>query len=84
MLRDITHVQEVMAKIAVIQEHEESRYSDIPKWDGWIENYTDHAVLLKLDRQSGRNDWFPYSQLRKTEDGKSIYASYWILEQKGL
>jgi len=74
---------ELMEVIEIIQEHEEDKYSDIPTWTGWVETWTDSAVLLDLPGRETRSNWFPLSQLRRTEDGKSLYASEWILRQKG-
>ena len=84
--RDIFNVPEVMHRLAVIQPFEEGKYSDIPKWDGQILEHTTAAVLLhfsKVQRPS-RINWFPYSQLRKAEDGQSVYATNWIIDKKGL
>jgi len=67
--------------LEVITEREERKYSDIPGFDGDIEASTEKALCLVCN---GKEVWFPHSQLRKAEDGQSIYASNWILEQKGL
>lgn len=87
-MRDIFHTPEVMDMLKVITPFEEAKYSDIPSWDGWIENWTTSAVLLHLNMDPPRvkqnQYWFPISQLRKAEDGQSIYATIWILEKKGL
>lgn len=86
MPRIIYSVPEVMAKIQIIQAFEESKFSDIPKWDGWIDNWTDLAALFNLNIPAARRNlfWFPYSHLRKAADDQSIYASFWILDKKGL
>lgn len=86
-MRIIYSVDEVMQSIKVIQGFEERKFSDIPKWEGWIENWTENAVLLhfNVEREGRRSQfWFPYSQLRKAGDDQSIYASTWILDRKGL
>lgn len=84
--REIYSVSEAMARIRVISEVEEDFYSEIPRWEGMVLSWTGSAVLLKLphkDRTS-RDNWFPYSTLRKAEDDHSVYASNWILRKKGL
>jgi SNF2-related domain len=81
--REIYGILDLMVHISVIQSFEEDKYSEIPKWDGMVNSWTGNAVLLhfaKVDRPS-RLNWFPYSQLRKTEDGLSVYASTWILRK---
>lgn len=86
-MRIIYEVDDIMQHIAIIQEHEEGKYSDIPRWNGWIESWTDKAVLLHIEepgRTRQNQHWVPYSQLRKAEDGQSIYATLWILNKKGL
>ncbi len=82
MPRDIFTVPEIMAKLCVISDREESRYSDVPGWQGEVMSWTEAAVLFRFLDNS--EEWLPYSHLRKAEDGRSIYASLWILEQKGL
>lgn len=84
MGNEIHKSPDLMRAIAVIEEHEENKFSDIPQWTGWIKNYTDNAVLLEMERGPDRRNWFPYSQLRRTEDGKSLYASDWLIDKKGL
>ena len=71
----------VLAELKVITESEENKYSDIPDWDGTMISYTSAAALLQIGE---REVWFPLSQLRKADDEQSVYASIWILEQKGL
>lgn len=79
------HVPAIMEKIKIIRDNEESLYSDIPEWNEQIAGWTDAAMLLIFPgRATRREHWMPYSQLRKSEDGLSVYASNWILEQKGL
>lgn len=74
-----------MKKIAVIQEFEEDRFDEIPKWDGEsIDTWTDLAVLLTLDGKEPWQRWLPIQEIRRTEDGLSIYASTWIMEKKRL
>lgn len=84
--REIYTVMEVMERIQVMADFEESKYSDIPKWDGEFLEHTSAAVLLHFSRvqRPSRMNWFPFSQLRKTDDGLSIYATDWILNKKGL
>lgn len=87
MARDIFTIPDVMDKMVVIRIHEEGRYSDIRKWSGEIEEWTEKAVLLRLDisdQPPARQRWIPFSHLRKAADGQSIYASIWILDKKGL
>lgn len=75
----------VMDKIAVISEKEENRYSDIPGWDGEYGSASPLAVELYFPQRTIRNWlWFPFSHLRKAEDGQSIYASDWIINEKHL
>jgi hypothetical protein len=81
MSRDIFGFPAVMDSIAVIGDSEENKYSDIPGWEGECENFTGAAVCLSI---KGTDVWFPFSHLRKAEDGQSIYASNWILKQKNL
>lgn len=84
--REIYRVSDVMAQIAVIRSFEENKYSDVPRWDGFVSSWTPKAVLLhftQINRPS-RMNWFPYSTLRKTEDDLSVYASIWILGKKGF
>lgn len=75
MTRSIYSIPSVMDKIEYLDTEDEDDYSDIPNWDGMIDQWTDLAILV------GKT-WFPISQLRRTED-EEIYASNWILEQKG-
>lgn len=84
--REIHTLSEVMFHIAVIQSFEEDKFSDVPKWDGMVVSWTAAAVLLHFDKtkREPRENWFPYSQLRKTDDGLSVYASNWILTKKGF
>lgn len=84
--RDIFTITELMFRIRVIQAYEEDKYSEVPKWDNLIDSWTDSAVLLHFDKinRPARHNWFPTSQLRKTEDNFSIYASNWILDKKGF
>lgn len=77
MSRDIYTIPELMAQIEIIDSEDEDLYSDIPGFKGRIEQWTDKAILIK-------KNWFPISQLRKSEDCDEIYASLWILEQKGF
>ena len=74
--RSIYSVPSLMLKIEVMEIEDEDIYSEIPDWDGQIEQWTDLAVLIG-------KEWFPISQLRKTEDDDAIYASLWILDRKG-
>jgi len=83
MSMEIHKTPELVKLIPVMQEFEEDKYSDIPKWTGWVENYTESAVLLDVPPRPPRMNWYPVSQLRRTEDGKSLYASNWILGKKG-
>lgn len=82
MAREIYTNHELMERIAVISAAEEDRYSDIPNWDGGYlaESRSGAAVLLYF--RDGRQDWFPISQLRRTEDKLSLYASYWVLDKR--
>lgn len=84
--REIFQVPEIMSRIAVIQPYEEDKYSDVPKWDNMILEWTISAVLLQFTRitRPTRMNWFPFSQLRKAEDGLSVYATSWILDKKGF
>jgi hypothetical protein len=77
-MREIFKTKAVLEEIKEISEKEEDDYSDIPGFYGEIDNFTDRAVQLKIGQDY---TWFPYSQLRKAEDGQSIYASTW---KKGL
>jgi hypothetical protein len=77
MSRDIFTIPELMEQIEVLEVEDEDLYSDIPGFEGRIEQWTDKAILVK-------RNWFPISQLRKSEDNDAIYASLWILEQKGF
>ncbi len=84
--REIYGVPKIMNAIKEIKSFEEDRYSEVPKWDGFVVNWTDGAVLLSFTQieRPARENWFPYSTLRKTEDGLTVYASNWILEKKGF
>jgi hypothetical protein len=79
MTMDIFKTPELLDRIAVITDAEENRYTDIPKWDGLVETYTERGVKLLLT--NGTGIWFPLNQLRIAEDRQSLYASNWILEQ---
>lgn len=80
--RSIFGWKNIMNDIKEISEREEDDYSDIPGFEGMVTMApTEKAVCLVI---KGEGVWFPYSQLRKAEDGQSIYASNWILEQKDL
>lgn len=70
-----------MHRIAVIQEFEEDKFDEIPKWDGEMGRYTDSAVLLRFAKE---DVWFPISVLRTSGDRLSLYAANWFLERKGL
>lgn len=77
--------EELMKMISVITSEEEDKYSDIPGWTDLIETWTSVAVLLAFEgRRPSRHNWYPISQLRRTEDGLSLYASRWLLDKKGL
>jgi len=80
-MRDLYTNRDIMDAIPVITDREENKYTDIPGWEGEYTDYTEKAVLLRMPNTT---IWFPFSQLRKAEDGQSIYASNWILEQKGI
>jgi hypothetical protein len=86
MARSIYSIPEVMARIDEITDAEESRYSDIPGWDDTVLQVGDKAVKIKAGRRgkSPEEIWMPLSQLRKAHDCQSVYASVWILDQKGL
>lgn len=75
-------VKLILDAIGVISEREENSYSDIPGFTGQMIEWTDRGILLLME--DGSQIWFPISQLRKADDEQSIYASNWILEQKGL
>lgn len=78
---DIYRSPIVMGKIRVMLEIEEDLYSDIPRWNGTYIHSTESAVLMQIgDKQV----WLPFSQLRKTDDGLTIYATNWIIDEKGL
>ena len=87
-MRQLLEVPEVMQNIRVITSFEESKFSDIPRWDGWVANWTDKAALLVLrplpPSTSDDKHWFPLGQLRKAADGQSVYATVWILDKKGI
>jgi len=70
-----------LSHVDLITERDEHRYSDIPGFDGDIIDVRPKALCLILE---GTPTWFPISQLRQAGDGQSLYASKWILEQKGL
>jgi hypothetical protein len=76
MSRDIFTIPDLVEQIETLDPGDEDLYSDIPGFEGRIEKWTDKAILIK-------RVWFPISQLRKSEDGDEIFASLWILEQKG-
>lgn len=84
--RDIYTVSDVMGQIPVMKSFEQDKFSDIPGWTGLILSWTEKAILLCFtdSKRPSRDNWFPYSTLRKAEDDQSIYASNWILEKKGL
>jgi hypothetical protein len=86
MTRTIFEFPEVMRAIALIAETEEGKFSEVAGWDGSIRSHSDKAVLAYIEPKGQKPEqiWLPLSQLRKTEDGYSIYASDWILAQKGL
>lgn len=87
MAPDVFTVPEVMRAIEPITDREENRYSDIPHWEGSVMSWTDKALCVRVTKRQpdGSYDvWLPLSQLRKAGDEQSIYASDWILEQKGL
>lgn len=83
MAREIWSNAKLLDSIRVIQPSEEDRYSDIPGWEGEYMAATDGAILLYMPKTSAEI-WFPIGQLRIAEDRQSIYASLWILLQKGL
>lgn len=84
MAREIYSDKNVMALITVISDAEEHKYDEIPGWDGGYTAVGERAVLLFFPNAKEDEIWFPFSQLRKTEDGLSLYASRWILYEKGL
>lgn len=86
MPRDIYTVPEVMLTLQVIRDAEEDGYSDIPGWDGTVLGWSDKAIKIRAGNKGEplREVWLPVSQLRKAGDGQSVYASVWILDQKGL
>jgi hypothetical protein len=88
MSRDIFTIPEVVEAIAVITEEEDGKYMEIPDWSGGVEAWTENAVLLSIEARDDETDrspyWFPYSQLRKDISETEIYASFWILNEKGL
>jgi hypothetical protein len=47
-------------------------------------SWTDKAVLLVFGEHADAMRWVPRGQLRKSEDGQSIYASDWILDRLGM
>lgn len=82
MPRDIYSNKDLIARIPEIGDREEHRYSDIPHWTGEYVAEGPAAVMLCF---KDRPDlWLPISQLRRAQDGQSIYASKWIIEQKDL
>ena len=87
MAREIWTNPQLLDNIEHIKESEEDRYSDIPGWEGEYLASTPDAILLFMPNGKGKNEreiWFPIKHLRKAEDGQSIYASNWILTQKGF
>jgi hypothetical protein len=84
MARSIFDVQEIMSQMEVISEKEENRFSEIPHWDGSVVSWTDKAVLIAQPSRSSALNWIPMSQLRKSEDNLSVYASFWIIEERKL
>lgn len=81
----LDQAEELMKMISIAQPFDD-KYTSIPRWTGWIESWTVSAVLLSFegDRRPSRLNWFPISQLRRSEDGSTLYASYWILNKKGI
>lgn len=77
---------DAMRHIKVMQSFEEDKFTDIPGWSGDVEHHTGDAVLLYLPNRSStaRKPWVPFSQLRKTGDGLSVYATNWIIDRMGL
>jgi hypothetical protein len=86
MSRSIYAENEIMDKIATITESEENRFSDVPGWDGDILASSPASILIECSNKGHpvTETWMPLSQLRKSEDKQSIYASNWILEKKNL
>lgn len=87
MAREIWNNPELLDRFTTILPSEEDSYDEIPGWEGEYMGETHNAVLLYMPMGKGRNatrEWFPYSQLRIAEDRQSLYASQWILKQKGL
>lgn len=84
MSRSIFDIETVMQQLEVISEQDEDRYSDVPGWSGEIMSWSPDAVLIVFDDSRKEMIWLPVSQLRRSEDGQSIYATNWILEKKGL
>ena len=85
MTASIFENREAMDKIAVISEDEEDRYTDVPGWDGTCFSSNKAIRVTVAPRgQTPRDVWLPFSQLRKAADGQSVYASVWILDQKGI
>lgn len=86
MPRAIYSNAEIMANIQTMTETEDGMFGAIPGWTGEYVADTPNAVLLFLPERSWRESevWFPMRHLRKTSDGQSVYASLWILAQKGL
>lgn len=83
MARQIWTDKELLDSLAIIQPSEEDKYSDIPGWkDEEYISSSPKAVLLRI--HSKGDIWFPLSHLRIAEDKQSIYASEWILKEKGL
>lgn len=87
MARQIFTDKLLLDCIDTIKESEENKYSDIPGWEGEFLSTSSRAVLLYMPHGKGRGGtevWFPFSHLRIAEDRQSIYASTWILTQKGF
>lgn len=87
MAREVWTNARILNSLKTILPSEGDKYSDIPGWEGEYMSSTDAAILLYIPARRGKPSaeiWFPMSQLRIAEDKQSIYASQWILEQKGL
>lgn len=87
MAREVWSNKPLLESLTTILPSEEDKYSDIPGWEGGYMQDTSMAVLLYMPEGKGRGAtevWFPKSHLRIAEDRQSIYASNWILHQKGL
>lgn len=85
-MREIWSNKALLDSIKEIRPSEEDKYSDIPGWEGHYLAESPDAVLLYIvrDKRADSDVWFPKSQLRIAEDRQSLYASTWILDQKGL